>query len=327
MKKLSFWLHLPLVLLLGSGILIGLIYFLDTYTKHGKTSVVPDVSKKTLPEAIKLIKNAGFDYEVDSTYRDSLPPLSIIKQYPAGGEKVKQGRTIQLIVNKGVAPTVEMPSLYGVRVASAIQYLERYNLKLGDTIFKPDFAAGRILNQLVNGTEVKPGTKVKYGTSVTLVIGSGLGAIIYNYPDFWGMTLKQAWDMMDKMGLSRGAVSVDPGTTDSMNALIYKQYPEPLDPFTRTPTLIRQGNTVDLFVNKIQRAREVDTTAVLIDDSTFRRAKEEAALLEKKYGTGEDDGDNTPKKPKKSNQPKPKAEPKKPENAPSTTPKTGEEYK
>lgn len=316
MKILKTGLHLLFAIALGIVLILGLIYFLDTYTNHGSTTEVPNVSKKSLKEAIKTLESKGFSVEVDSTYRDSLPPLFVIKQFPAGGDKVKTGRTIQLIVNKAAAPLVEMPSLLGVRVASALQYLERNNLKLGDTIFKPDFAAGRILQQLVNGADVKPGTLLKYGTKVTLVIGSGLGNIIYNYPDFYGMTLQQAWALMDTLGLSRGAVSIDPGTKDSLNAFVYKQYPEAIDQFTHQPTLIKQGNTVDLFVSNIRKPRQIDTTAVFLDDSLLN-----AQRMKNNRGS-------LPKTSKKDTTKKVVLPTSKPDVIePKPAPKTGEEYK
>jgi beta-lactam-binding protein with PASTA domain len=293
MKRLPLIVHLLLSLLGLAAIIVGVAYYLDNFTNHGKIAEVPNVQAKSLKDAIKTLEDKGFEVEVDSTYRDSLPALYVIKQYPNGGDKVKMGRTIQLIVNKAAPPMVAMPSLLGARVTSALQYLERNNLKLADTIFKPDFAVNRILQQLVDGKEVKAGTMLKYGTKVTLVIGSGTGSIIYNYPDFYGMTLRKALEIMDTLGLSRGAISIDAGTKDSLNAIVYKQYPEPLDPYTQKPTLIKQGNTVDLFISNTPKPREVDTTKVYIDETML----EDAKTAEEEY-SAEDvkDGKKTGKK-------------------------------
>jgi eukaryotic-like serine/threonine-protein kinase len=289
MKKIPFWLSLIIIPVVSGLIILGSIYGLDSYTSHGNETEVPDVAKKKMQEAIKILEAKGFDVIVDSTYRDTLPPFYVIKQFPESGEMVKSGRTIQLIVNKGTAPTVEMPALLGVSVPSAIQYLERSYLKLGDTIFKPDFAVGRILQQLVNGKDVKAGTLLAYGTKVTLVIGSGLGREIYNYPDFYGMTLGQAYKLLDTLGLSRGAIIVDKGTKDSMKAYIYKQNPPAIEPFTNQPTLILQGNVVEFWVSDIRKPREIDTTAMFIGDSTLSNAKRDDIKSSK--GSSEDEED------------------------------------
>jgi eukaryotic-like serine/threonine-protein kinase len=323
MKKLPFWLNIIIALLLAFLLLIGLIYFLDTYTRHGKETEVPTVAKKNLKEALKILKDKGFDVDVDSTYRDSLPPLYVIKQFPEGGQKVKAGRTIQLIVNKAVPPVVAMPPLLGVSVSSALQYLERSNLKLGDTIFKPDFAIGKILKQQVNGKDIAAGTLLPFGTKVTLVIGSGTGRVIYNYPDFYGMRLKQALSILDTLGLSVGAIVVDRGTKDSLNALIYKQSPPHIDPYTQSTSLIKQGNVVEFWVSDIARPREVDTIANIVDGEQLDQMKEDDKNnipLEENP-----DGDKKPK-PKKPAKPRPTPA-KEPPVPAAAKPNTGTEYK
>lgn len=295
MKRFPFWVNLLMAIAAGFLLVLALTFFLDAYTRHGKVTSVPDVTRKSAKEAISLLKAKGFKVIVDSTYRDSLPPLFVIKQVPAGGEKVKHGRTIYIVVNKESVPLIEMPNLMGASINSALHLLERANLKLGDTLYKPDFAAGRVLKQLIGNTEIKPGTMVPYGTKITMIIGGGLGREIFNYPDFYGMTLKQALRVLDTMGLSVGAVVPDPGTRDTMNALIWKQYPPAIDPFTKTPTILRQGNVVDLFVSSTAKAREVDTLSGTIDESTMNEVRDKAIKDEK----------NAPKKPKPDEKPKP----------------------
>ena len=304
MKRFPFWVNLLIALAAGFMLVVGFTYFLDAYTRHGKVTEVPDITRKSAKEGIRILKDKGFKVIVDSTYRDSLPPLFVIKQAPAGGEKVKHGRTIYLVVNKESIPLIEMPNLIGASVNSALHLLERANLKLGDTLYKPDFAAGRILKQLVNDADVKPGTMIPFGTKITMIIGGGLGREIYNFPDFYGMTLKQALRLLDTLGLSAGAIVPDPGTRDTLNALIWKQYPPAMDPFTKTQTILRQGNVVDFWVSGTARAREVDTLASSIDQSVVEGAQEKAMQDEK----------NAPKKPAS----KPGAKPAKPETKPKT---------
>lgn len=288
MKRLPFWVNLLMAIAAGFLLVLALTFFLDAYTRHGKVTSVPDVTRKNAKEAITLLKAKGFKVIVDSTYRDSLPPLFVIKQVPGPGEKVKHGRSIYIVVNKESVPLIEMPNLMGASINSALHLLERANLKLGDTLYKPDFAAGRVLKQMIGNVEVKPGEQIPYGTKITMIIGGGLGREIYNYPDFYGMTLKQALRVLDTMGLSVGAIVPDPGTRDTLNALIWKQYPPAIDPFTKSSTILRQGNVVDLFVSSIAREREVDTLSGTIDESAVNEVRNKAIKDEK----------NAPKKPK-----------------------------
>ncbi len=290
MKRLPFWVNLLIALAAGFLLIVALTFFLDSYTRHGKVTQVPDVSRKNAKQAIKTLKDKGFKVIVDSTYRDSLPPLFVIKQVPGGGEYVKQGRTIYLVVNKESIPLIEMPNLVGASINGALHLLERANLKLGDTLYKPDFAAGRILKQMANNADIKPGTMIPYGTKITMIIGGGLGRELYNFPDFYGMTLKQALATLDTLGLSVGAIVPDPGTKDTMNPkqLVWKQYPPAIDPFTKQRTILRQGNVVDFWVSNVARQREVDTLSSTIDESLVEDAQKKAVQEEK----------NAPKKPK-----------------------------
>jgi eukaryotic-like serine/threonine-protein kinase len=302
MKRLPFWLNLLIAIAAGFLLVVALTFYLDYYTRHGKVTEVPDITRKNAKEGIKLLKSKGFKVIVDSTYRDSLPPLFVIKQIPEGGEKVKQGRTIYLVVNKEAIPLVEMPNLIGASVNSALHLLQRANLKLGDTLYKPDFAAGRILKQLVKNQEIKPGEQIPFGSKVTMIIGGGLGREIYNFPDFYGMTLKQALRGLDTMGLSPGAVVPDPGTTDTLNALIWKQYPPAKDPYTKAPTVVREGNVVDFWVSSIAREREVDTLASTVDEATVQDAEKKSAE-ELRRASKKPAGDK--KTPPAANKPKP----------------------
>jgi eukaryotic-like serine/threonine-protein kinase len=317
LRRLPFIVHLLIVLGLAFLIIFGFTYYLDSYTRHGKVREVPDVSKKNLKEAMGILKGKGFDVTVDSTYRDSLPPLYIIKQSPEGGEKVKAGRTIYLVVNKASVPLVDMPNLLGASVNSALHLLERANLRLKDTVFKPDFAVGRVLQQMIGDKEIKAGSKVPFGSGVTMVIGSGLGGIVSDYPDFWGMTLKDAYAKLDELGLSRGAIVVDAGTKDSLKAYVYKQNPPRIDPYNQTLTLVRQGNAIDLFVSDIQRAKENDSLFNMIDKTELQEVKEEDKknkLVPPKKPADDNDKNKQPKPANKPNTPPAAKPPSKPVN-------------
>jgi eukaryotic-like serine/threonine-protein kinase len=273
-KKMPFWANLLVALAIGFLLILSLTYYLDFYTRHGRVTEVPDVTRKNVNEAVKTLRAKGFKVVVDSTYRDSLPKLMVIKQAPEGGEKVKAGRTINLVVNKSSVPLVVMPNLLGASVNSALHLLDRANLRLQDTLYKPDFAVGRVLQQLLNGNDIKAGDQVPYGSKITMIIGSGLGAVIKDYPDFWGMTLKQAIARLNELGLSLGAVIPDPGTKDSLNALVWKQYPPRVDEFNHTVTVVRQGNAIDLWISPSQKERETDSLTNIIDRDALEAAKE-----------------------------------------------------
>src|SRR5690606_12216192 len=102
-------------------------------TNHGKSASVPSVTGKNFEEAEGLLEKSGFTLEVqDSVYVDTLPPGSIIKQFPEADEVVKRNRTIYLVVNRSTPPVIEMPNLVGYSFRNAEMVLKNMDLRIGD---------------------------------------------------------------------------------------------------------------------------------------------------------------------------------------------------
>jgi beta-lactam-binding protein with PASTA domain len=240
-------------------ILLFLLFLgsLGYLTKHGQILKIPSVAGKSFDEASKILAEQGFDVEIqDSVYIDTLPPLIVIKQFPESDASVKINRKVYLTVNRSVPPLIEMPRLVG-SFRNAVLILKQFGLKLGDTTYKPDFTKNSVLGQLYNGVEIKPGTKIPMGSTIDLILSSGLANVDMSVPDMFGMTLGQARVRMDSLGI--GMVPIpDPGVSDTVNAYIYRQNPER---FTEDRKLnrIRPGQMIDIWLSTEKKER-VDTT-------------------------------------------------------------------
>jgi beta-lactam-binding protein with PASTA domain len=102
---------------------------------------VPLVVGKTFQDAEKILVREGFDIVIqDSLYVDSLPPLAVIKQVPESDAVVKVNRTVYLTLNRAMPPTIDMPNVIGYSFRNAEMYLSNAGLRVGDTIYKSDFA-------------------------------------------------------------------------------------------------------------------------------------------------------------------------------------------
>ncbi|WP_160716439.1 PASTA domain-containing protein [Chitinophaga solisilvae] len=247
--KRSFGINLLVVIALFFALALLFFSMLGVITKHGQQLVVPDVRGKNVNEAIALLEKAGFEADVrDSIYIDSIPPLSVWVQTPDKGAQVKVGRTIYLTVNKVVAPMVKMPDLEGLTFRSAEMMLRSMRLNVGDTIYRPDFAANTILQQLLNGKRIKPGTPVPEGSNITLIISSGTGSIENPVPNFIGLTFAEAREMLSAANLSAGTIIIDPGVSDTANAYIVKQVPARMNDIGEF-NMVRAGESVDLWLS------------------------------------------------------------------------------
>lgn len=245
----SFLTNLIVALVLGFAAVFIFFQLLDMITKHGDYIKVPQVKGQTIESAKKLLLSQGFQVEVqDSVYYDSLPKLSVVKQSPAPDELVKINRTVYLTINRAEAPLVAVPNFVGQTYRSVQLQLNTLGLKLGDTSSRPDFAVGSVLEQLYNGNNIVPGSKIPMGSSISLVLGGGIKLKEMMVPDLLGMTFAEAKVFLESNELLLGAVIVDGNVGDSSNAFVIKQSPARRDEEGR-PIRIRGGQLMDLYIS------------------------------------------------------------------------------
>ena len=251
----KFILKQPLwVNLLASIILVLLIVFLflqslSWFTNHGSYLKVPSVTGKKVDDAITYLEDQGFDVIItDSLYNDSLPLNTVKKQLPDAGATVKVNRTVFLNINPAVLPMVEMPKLEGLSLRFALERLSKSHLQLDDTTYRPDFMKGSVLEQNYNGSKILPGTKLRWGTAVSLVIGGGLAEVQILVPDLEGLTLSDAKRELEAKGITLAAVLATGSITDTLKAFVYKQNPEVKDEESK-PNFIQPGQTMDLWIS------------------------------------------------------------------------------
>ncbi len=259
------------LLFLIAGILVVLFFFmyLPGVTHHGETITVPNLEGMQLEEMEEFLGKRNFRYEVaDSGYSEQYPPLTILKQYPLPGSKVKEKRKIYLTVRARKPKSVKMPNLIDGSLKNAELVLRSYGLKLGKIEYKPDLASNAVLEQQMDGKVVEPGTMVPLGTEIDLIVGDGLGNRVFQMPNFLGLELEEAGFTIVGSGLNIGSVMVNVlDTVDILNVLeqvremevevdtsavimsghVYKQHPPAGEE-------VRLGEQVDLWV--VSRSRE-----------------------------------------------------------------------
>jgi beta-lactam-binding protein with PASTA domain len=169
-------------------------------------------------------------------------------------------RTIYLTINRAVPPEIEMPNLLSMTFRNAEMVLQRYGLKLGDTVFKPDFARNSVLDQQYKGASIKPGSKIRQGSAITLVLGNGVG-MEFIVPDLFGLTYREARSALSESGLLIGSVVPDADVQDTANAFVYRQNPPRFD-YQGNLNHIRQGQIIDIWLSAQKRERIMDTSAV-----------------------------------------------------------------
>ncbi|MFS8083438.1 MAG: PASTA domain-containing protein [Ginsengibacter sp.] len=247
---------------------LGFIFFesLGWITNHGSYLKVPSVSGLNVDKAVSQLEKDGFEVIItDSSYNDSVPLNIVRKQLPEAGATVKVNRTVFLNVNPQELPLIDMPKLEGLSYRFALDKLDKSHLVLKDTTVTPNFMKGSVLSQSYNGVEIKPGTKVRWGSAISLEIGGGNTDIQIKVPNLVGLTVSEAREVLKNNSIVLASILTSGEITDTANAFVFRQNPD-VAGSDNTPFYIQPGQTMDIW---IQRDRPViDSTQANIPPPT-----------------------------------------------------------
>ncbi len=218
-------------------------------TNHGAYLKVPAVKGKNVDDGVRLLEGQGFEVVIqDSIYQEKIPKYTITKQLPEPDATVKANRTVFLTINRATAPDIDMPKLEGLSYRYAVDKLSKSHLALKDTVHRPDFMKGSVLEQQFNNERINAGAKIPWGSRITLVIGAGLQVQQVLVPDLLGLTFAEAKQILKDKGISLAGVIPMSTVSDTANAFVYKQNPETRD-FDNKPTYIQPGQTMDIWLS------------------------------------------------------------------------------
>ncbi len=264
--KKPLWMNM----LIGFGVAICLfiIFFfsLGWITGNGETEKVPAVIGLDVSAAEKNLIALGFDVELqDSIYVDTLARNAVLRQTPEADEVVKKGRTVYLTVNRVIAPQVDMPNLVGFSIKSAETYLKVLGLRLGSIQMVPDQNKNVVIDQLVNGQPIAPGSKIPSGTLIHFLVGDGGASGGMFMPDLVGLTYEQAKAQLISLGLNLGVVTVNGSIVDSASAFVFDQNPSAYGsqidslgmPIQNSVT---KGATINLVLDKVAPVKPIRDT-------------------------------------------------------------------
>ena len=164
-----------IALLIVVAILFLFLQWIGFSTNHGQEIMVPNLSKLTLEQAESKLDDLDLDYVLLDTmdYDAGFPKFSVMKQDPAAGEKVKEGRKIYIKINSGGFESVRIPNLIEQTLRQAEPSLKAIGLEIGEIKYVPYIGKDMVLKLLLNGKELKPGDKVMKSSKIDLEVGDG----------------------------------------------------------------------------------------------------------------------------------------------------------
>jgi beta-lactam-binding protein with PASTA domain len=171
-KSKQFLIHLGIIITTIFLVFFCLIKWLSSYTNHGDFVEVPDFKGEQIANLKSFVTNKDVSFQIiDSIYDPKEKSGIVIRQEPEAKSKVKHNRTIYLYVTGMVAPQIQMPKLIDRSERQARLIIQTYGLKVGKVIEKSADCNGCIMAQSIKGVAVDPGTAVKKGSVVDLVVG------------------------------------------------------------------------------------------------------------------------------------------------------------
>lgn len=258
MLKIKFesWLdvikHLGIAVAFGTVITLIFFYiYLPVITNHGESITVPDLQGVSIDELQEFLVERDLRFEVvDSVYSAELPPLTVTRQFPKPGSKVKQNRNIFISLNSVNPPTTRMPDLRDKTLKNAELILKSFELVPGKILYKPD-PFRNVIDQLYNGEPIEPDTPLAKGSVIDIVRGDGHGIRLFEMPDLRGLPLSEANVIIRGNNLQPGLVFNDDSLTIA-SLVVLRQSP-------RQGLTVRIGRSIDLWLGDAAELEPLDS--------------------------------------------------------------------
>jgi serine/threonine-protein kinase len=168
------------ILIAVVGLVIAFIIFLLPAFKKVPDVEIPDVTDKSLQEAVKELENLGFVVEAktEEQYSETVEEGNVIKTNPQSGRTVKKGTSVTITVSLGLegflAENYVGKNYIEIQTMLKTKGIE-VELEEKECTEKDNVKADTVLAQ-----DVEVGTELKKGDKVTLTIPN----IVTVYPDF-----------------------------------------------------------------------------------------------------------------------------------------------
>ncbi|WP_234553539.1 PASTA domain-containing protein [Thermus caliditerrae] len=215
---------------------------------------VPELVGKSAREAFLLLKDTGLRLEVAEGNDPSKPKEVVLAQEPPPGTRLREGRTVRLVLNQ--ARLNPLPDLAGLRQEEAEARVRELGLRLeGTAQIESAEPLGVIL-----ASSPPPGTPLALGSGVRLLVSAGQSqGHASPLPKLTGLTREEALFLVNAAGLQAQVEEVPSGAPAG---LVLAQDPAPGTP-------IPPGSGVRLRV-AVQGEVQLPTTPPPPPEPAFR---------------------------------------------------------
>lgn len=174
-KSKMLWGNLAAMAAVVIVLALGFKFAVDIYTHHGESITIPNIVHKKYANAAHVLTSLGLDIVVSDTgYVKTLPPGSILEQFPAAGEHVKSGHTVYVTINATETPAITLPDV--IDNSSLREAMARLTA-MGFKLAPPQFIPGEkdwVYGITVNGRHMAAGDRIPVDARLTIQAGNGM---------------------------------------------------------------------------------------------------------------------------------------------------------
>ena len=172
--KNPFVINLLLVIVVSCGVVYGVLAWLDSYTRHNKAVVVPDVKGMKLEDAAEFFGNNKLRYNViDSVFSKDVKPGAIVELVPMAGSKVKEGRIVFVTVNALTSQMATIPEVEDLSFRQAYAILRARGFEKIEIEYVPGDFKDLALGVELHGRVLQKGEHVPLTAPLVLKVSSG----------------------------------------------------------------------------------------------------------------------------------------------------------
>jgi len=209
---------------------------------------VPDVRGLRLQQASLRLRDAGLE-PGNVTQRNSrrTRPGHVIRQSEKPGERVRSGRTVDLVIAQ--ANELQVPDLRGVPEQRALRILKREGLRVGKISHR---RTNRFKSGDVIGHSPPPGSSVRPRTRVDLVIARPARAVppdnvrtpnVIRTPDLYGRHIREAERIAQRLNLRVRVMGRRQGDGQIQPEQVIEQKP-------RKGSRVSRGTVIDVWLHE-----------------------------------------------------------------------------
>lgn len=209
------------LLLLAVTIVSGIVVMKVAMYTGGEAVNAPDVRGKEIIPALKELNAKGLNLKITRMENNpTVPKDRIISQDPVPGEPVKTGRSVRVVISRGSQETI-MPDITGASLIRAETMLDGGDIRIGKKIY----IHSNRLRDVILAQRPEPGSFVKRGETLSLLVSSGPPPERIMTPDFTGEPVSMAMERLKELGLRIRRVLYRPGEGKERGVVIEQDPP------------------------------------------------------------------------------------------------------